>query len=455
MSNHMAIATVTAALSRLLQARVGAEVPGALTTTVRPDGAGGVPDTGVNIFLYQVTPNPHLIQNDLPTRRTEGGLVQRPQIAIDLHYLLSFYGAEAELEPQRLLGGTLLALHVQPFLTRQDIVNTVNAEGYLSGSDLAEQVEQVKFSPLSLNLEEMSKLWSVFFQTPYVLSVAYQASAVLITSDQRPVPSQPVLEPVIQAVPSVAAGRTPAVSPETLDGLQLWFRADRDFIHDDLGFVSQWGDRSGNDRHGFQNVDARRPTLVRKALNGKSVMRFDGADDYLAIDAMKLDTAGQISGITIFALVKSASTNNQIIASFDRSEYWRFALHNASAGGAGWQTRASGGVQHDLFTPDPCTDGRWHLIACRFEAGASPDKRIFVDGEEVASADAHAGESLGSGTPRFGFIGVGSEAATVGDGIGPAHFLDGDLAEFIIYNRALSDAERRGIERYIVETYGS
>ena len=57
MSNFLAIATVTATLSQVLQVAVGVDVPGAAMTTVRPDSTGsGLPTTGVNLYLYQVTP---------------------------------------------------------------------------------------------------------------------------------------------------------------------------------------------------------------------------------------------------------------------------------------------------------------------------------------------------------------------------------------------------------------
>jgi len=65
---------------------------------------------------------------------------------------------------------------------------------------LAEQVESIKFSPLILNLEEMSKVWSVFFQTPYALSIANQATVVLIEADEVPRPALPVFQRSIHPV---------------------------------------------------------------------------------------------------------------------------------------------------------------------------------------------------------------------------------------------------------------
>src|SRR5262245_41877221 len=196
MSNFLAIATVTATLSQVLQTAVGADVPGATVSTMRPDSTGsGIPTSGVNLYLYQVTPCASLRNADLPTRRYDGQLVQRPQAALDLHYLLTFYGDEAQLEPQRLLGSVVRTLHARPVLTRQQIQQTLAVEPFstlLAGSNLATGVELVKFSPLPLSLEDLSKLWSVFFQTTYTLSVVYQGSVVLIESDDTPEASLPV-----------------------------------------------------------------------------------------------------------------------------------------------------------------------------------------------------------------------------------------------------------------------
>ena len=108
MSNHLAIATVTASLRRMVQGVVSADVSGATVTTVRPTESGaGLPQTGVNIFLYQVVPNPDLRNLDLPTRRADGSVLQRPVAALDLFYLFSFYGDQSTLESQRLLGAVV------------------------------------------------------------------------------------------------------------------------------------------------------------------------------------------------------------------------------------------------------------------------------------------------------------------------------------------------------------
>lgn len=232
MSNSLAIATVTATLQRVLQqalngAGAGA-VDGAEVKAVRPGAQGTVAlGKGVALYLYQVTPNVAGRNADLPTRSGDGGLRQRPRAALDLVYLLSFYGDEATLEPQRLLGIVASHMHAHPVLSPQAIRETLADavfRPFLEGSDLAEQVERVRFTPVSFSLEEMSKLWSVFFQTTHALSLVYQASVVFIETDDVPVTPALVRERGI----FVDTGTAPRILGL---GPQILTRADRLTIH--------------------------------------------------------------------------------------------------------------------------------------------------------------------------------------------------------------------------------
>lgn len=192
MSNALAIATVTTALAQIVRTAVQSALPGADVLTERPDSAPlGQPR--VRLFLYQVSQNGSLRNNDLPTRAANGNVVKRPTTALDLHYLLAFFGNENELEPQRMLGAAVRDIHAKPVLMRQMIEDAIASEPFLRESNLADAVEQIKFTPLSLSLEELSKLWSVFFQAPYALSVAYQGTVVLIESEENAQAALPVL----------------------------------------------------------------------------------------------------------------------------------------------------------------------------------------------------------------------------------------------------------------------
>jgi len=195
-SNHLAIATVTATLGDIVHSAAEKAVSSSVSLHFgRPTApAGGTTDRKVHVYLYQVTPNPALRNNDLPTRDTDGKLMRRPQAALDLYYLLSFYGDDTTLEPDRMVGAVARDLHARPVLTGQAIRDAISSRAELDASDLAGAVEQVKFVPAQLSLDEMSKLWSVMVQTPHVLSVAYHGSVVLIDAEESAAMALPVLK---------------------------------------------------------------------------------------------------------------------------------------------------------------------------------------------------------------------------------------------------------------------
>src|SRR5664280_1304102 len=133
---------------------------------------------------------------DLPTRNAQGQVVSRPTSALDLHYLMSFYGDDSKFEPQRMLGAVVRSLLAEPGLTRDRILSVSKDDNgdKMSGSNLADAVEQVKFTPQALTVEELSRIWSIFYQIPYALSVAYIATVVTIESEEPVLAAQPVLQ---------------------------------------------------------------------------------------------------------------------------------------------------------------------------------------------------------------------------------------------------------------------
>lgn len=205
MSNGLAIAAVTSALRYLLdwalQDPHPGPVGGARVTTRHPHQLtepGTTPEPMLNVFLYQVTPNHAWNLADLPTRNGDGALSRRPVAALDLHYLISCQGQDESLDAQRLLGRAVLALATTPVLTRDVLTAAVAAyetepeTTFLADVDLADQVELVKLSPTVMSMEETSRLWSVLLQTPYLLSVTYLATVVLIEAEVTPQPALPV-----------------------------------------------------------------------------------------------------------------------------------------------------------------------------------------------------------------------------------------------------------------------
>jgi hypothetical protein len=193
MSNARAIAAVTATLRSLLEKQVpivDAGLNGLKVTNGPLDLARKNIDVAqINLFLYQTVVNAALSNQDLPLQ-TRPGETAPPPLALNLHFLLTAFGAgetDNDALSHRVLGGAMIVLHSHPLLGREEI------KGALTDNDLHRQIERVRITPLPLGVEELSKLWTIF-QTPYRLSAAYEATVVLIDSRRSSPAPLPVLK---------------------------------------------------------------------------------------------------------------------------------------------------------------------------------------------------------------------------------------------------------------------
>lgn len=188
MSTTDAIGDLTTLLAAHLDDAI-APFAGAQVTTLPVDRAQpGERQNRLNLFLSHVVTNGAF--SNLPMPGTHPGADGRPPLPLNLHYLLTFLG-EDDLDPQgtvaqKMLGSVMRLLLDQPELRRERIQSLVPE------SRIDQQVDLVRLTSRPLTLEEISRLWPAF-QTPYRLSIALEASCVLIESlDDRPSP-MPVL----------------------------------------------------------------------------------------------------------------------------------------------------------------------------------------------------------------------------------------------------------------------
>ena len=92
------------------------------------------------------------------------------------------------------------------------------------------------------------------------------------------------------------------------------------------------------------------------------------------------------------------------------------------------------------FTGD-LRDDSWHQVSVTFSTSAL---KYYIDGALVhtttGSFNSISNQSTGE-TPRYAWIGNGSEALTAGGLIGPGHLFYGFIASIKYYYKTLSDAE--------------
>ena len=218
MSDFHAIGGVSATLQALLRDRmeVPTEVPGGLfeVTVGPPQGPSAnnqdAEPPRVNLFLYRVTENAQLKNQEIPGHGHPAAF-GHPPLSLDLHYLLTAYGTTDdngqmnETISHFLLGSAMRALHDNPVI--HDGLVTGGGQSILHAS-LRGEFERVKVTLEPLTVEDLSKVWTAITQ-PYRISAAYMVNVVQIESQRRrsfprPVGEPPLAGPRVIVVPMKA-----------------------------------------------------------------------------------------------------------------------------------------------------------------------------------------------------------------------------------------------------------
>jgi len=196
MSNALAIAAVTAVLKNMLfhglnVPAVTASTGGPVEVTASPPDRvlppSGPDPNQLNLFLYQVSYNQGWRNLGQPSRNSDGERISNPVLPLNLHYLMTAYGAQ-DMYAEIILGHAMQLLHETTVLPHETIRKALapnpvpaNFPIQLIDSGLAEQIENIRITPEALNTEETFRVWSSL-QTHYRPTAGYQVSVVLIES---------------------------------------------------------------------------------------------------------------------------------------------------------------------------------------------------------------------------------------------------------------------------------
>lgn len=236
MTTYKGIAAVTQTLGYLAASAIRQAVPEARVTHDRPEepAAGSAKEPRLNIYLVQVVPDPGRCSHDLPTRTTpNGALAHAPQAPVNLRYLLTFFGASQKA--QLMLGAMEIALRQRPILDAMLIGQALLDHPELADSGLAAQQPPVRIVPTTTTLEELSRFWSGFLQTPYTVSTVYEATTVMLTSSSTAQATRPTAgvggsrstqpAPTLNPLPTVQAGEDGTTVPVSGGGLTAGMEA--------------------------------------------------------------------------------------------------------------------------------------------------------------------------------------------------------------------------------------
>lgn len=218
-------------------------------------------------------------------------------------------------------------------------------------------------------------------------------------------------------------------------GLTTWLKADAGLITDGSGNVQMWVDQSGANHDATQATESLRPGVAANFWLGKPVVRFDGTGRRLALP----DTATlgiQNSDYEMFIVARSGLGDVRFLAGGTSTQNYEVHLN---------------GGQGVRFIPNP----PWNTQSVDFGANGAFSNNVLhafaarVDGN-TGYVRVDTAESSDTAASARSSANVALMLGIRGDNTYP---LNGDIAEVLIYNRALTPQERAQVETYLIDRW--
>jgi photosystem II stability/assembly factor-like uncharacterized protein len=232
-----------------------------------------------------------------------------------------------------------------------------------------------------------------------------------------------------------------ATSPPT-SGLTVWLRADLG-VTATGGKVSAWADQSGEGRSATQATAAAQPALVANALNGKPVISFDGTSDFM-------NFTYPVNGLTGMTIVMVGNNATSQVGGSNGGDHAALLWHETAPWGwvhlSPFQTnvrfRFGTGQTNNLPSYTRLTSlGTGYSRTIAVKNGTTDS--LYVNGMQVVNA-----------TGKLATIARCQNVAMIGRGGAPTiSYFNGNIAEIMVYNRALTAAELATVDAYLTEKY--
>ena len=235
----------------------------------------------------------------------------------------------------------------------------------------------------------------------------------------------------------LAAGNNKTTELFVRSGLYAWFSADETAGGASGDLIGLWGDLSGNGRDAIQNNPGQEPTLQNNGPNNRPYLLFDGTNDYLDLSAVQLNPGN--SSLTILLVLRfatPASPQAVIMQRRGAGQESIFLYYNFPPICPSEFLAASFGGQ-DICTYSSHPVGAWTVFSVRYDGTTY---EIHRNGTLFGAAGGTTSGSIG------GWLIGAHENFTLG-------WLDGGIAELLVYERALPDSERKQAECYLSEKY--
>ncbi|NNV56885.1 LamG-like jellyroll fold domain-containing protein [Limnovirga soli] len=229
-----------------------------------------------------------------------------------------------------------------------------------------------------------------------------------------------------------------AQSPIPATALQLWLRGDDGITKDINNKISAWADQSAAGRQVTQTIPTSQPVWVRNVINGHAVVRYaEGVSDFLSTNYRGPNT----EEITIFVVAQGANISSAVRFQNVYPGSTGYVIYGYTHQGAenGFCVSNDGGEFNGLN----CgfyNNSALQIGTARWKSNTTNGMQTFINGALLRQRNSN-NSMLPNDTLQIGTGGAIDESTV------------GDIAEIIIYDRALTNAERLQVETYLNQKY--
>lgn len=228
-----------------------------------------------------------------------------------------------------------------------------------------------------------------------------------------------------------------------------WFKASAITGLSDGDAVATWEDDSGNNYDLTQATAGNRPIYKTNVFGTGPAVRFDGVNDFLATSTLTLNTFDEITiGIRFKPL--STGATGQLIAEtgtdYSAIQGWRLLRYISH--GIQFASAASGSSFATYETSAVSNNSTANIVGWIDRAQSSANEIRAYRNNVDAGLGPYGGANL-SGNWSNAVLHIGGKAS-----MGGLSYLHADVAEIVIYSRALNSTELADLEDYL-STYGS
>ncbi len=230
-------------------------------------------------------------------------------------------------------------------------------------------------------------------------------------------------------------------TPSNLGNLQLWLNPDTGITKSANDSVSSWADVYSSNVAFTQSNNVQKPVWVDSVLNNRPVVNFDGSNDFLSAG----DTLDQkFNSRTIFVLGEATASSSCYLAKSDSANLDRFAIYYFSPK-LYFDYINNGTMNHVSITN---SFGDYEIITAHTDRINQLNK-LYENSNLLGSAVGILNNSYNFNS-KFRFL-IG--AFNNSDDTGEIFYLNGNIAEIIIYDSALTDSARNLVEQYLRQKY--